>query len=79
MNQSLPDTDPTRGAYNVLAAPRVIYYEPPGQTVAAATARSNQARTPLTSAAQPCRRTAPGDSDGDGDVDSADSAAFRGA
>jgi len=78
VNQGIPNTDPSLGAYNLLAAKRVIYYEPPGQTVADAAVRSDWARNPLGLASRAYPRTAPGDFDGDGDVDVDDVDAFRG-
>lgn len=78
VNQAIPNTDPTRGAYSLLSVGRIVYYEPPGQTATTAATRSQWARNPLAFAAQPYPRMAPGDSDGDGNVDSNDLTAFRG-
>ena len=47
VNQTIPNTDPKRGEANIFSAIRVIYYEPPGKSVAAARLRQQQAMTPL--------------------------------
>jgi hypothetical protein len=47
VDHGIPNTDPSLGAFNVLTGQRVIYYESPGLTPAAAALRYDQATTPL--------------------------------
>ena len=72
INVGIPNTDPSQGAYNVLRATRVVYYEPPGQTAADAELRFDQATTPLALATAPLPEAACSDgfdNDGDGLID----------
>jgi len=72
IDQGIPNTDPSQGAYNILEATRVVYYETPGQTVADAELRFDQATTPLTLATAPLPEPACSDgmdNDGDGLID----------
>ncbi|MFQ5511214.1 MAG: T9SS type A sorting domain-containing protein [Candidatus Krumholzibacteriia bacterium] len=48
--QPIPSTDPALGAVNFMDFYRVAYAEGPGQTVALAAARNDQAKSPLTTA-----------------------------
>ena len=75
VDQAIPNTDPNLGPYNTLTTTRVVYYEPPGQTVTAASGRVAQAATPLAVMVQ-TYDPLPGDYDEDGDVDPADFAAW---
>ncbi len=47
INQQIPSTDPGLGATNYLTHTRTVYYDGPGQTVATATLRHQQATTPV--------------------------------
>ena len=53
IDAGIPNTDPSQGAYQVLRSTRVVYYDPPGQTVADAEHRFEQATTPLAIATAP--------------------------
>jgi hypothetical protein len=75
INQGIPNTDPLLGATNFLNAVRVVYYDPPGQTVPDAETRDAQARTPLTHTVTQFVRP-PWDFDYDGDVDLSDYGVF---
>jgi hypothetical protein len=68
----IPNTDPSQGAHNILESTRVVYYETPGQTVADAELRFDQATTPLELATAPLPEAACSDgidNDGDGLID----------
>jgi hypothetical protein len=47
VDYGIPNTDPSLGAFNVLTGRRVVYYESPDMTSAAAALRYDQATTPL--------------------------------
>jgi len=47
MDFGIPNTDPINPPFNQLAGTRIVYYEPPGASVADAEARAAQALTPL--------------------------------
>ncbi len=73
IDQSIPNTDPSLGTYNILRAIRIVYYETPGQAVADAELRFDQATTPLALTTAPLPE-APDcddglDNDGDGLAD----------
>jgi hypothetical protein len=75
IDQAIPNTHPG-GTYNILRATRVVYYEAPGQTVADAELRFEQATTLLTLVTAPLPE-APDcddglDNDGDGLTDFSD-------
>jgi hypothetical protein len=68
ISAEIPNTDPSQGAYNILRATRVVYYEGPGQTTADAEHRHDQALTALDLSTAPLPEPACGDgSDNDGD------------
>ena len=72
INVGIPNTDPSQGAYNILESTRVVYYEIPGQNVADAELRFDQATTPLALATAPLPEPACSDgvdNDGDGLID----------
>lgn len=47
IDHGIPNTDPSLGAFNVLTGRRIVYYESPDMTSAAAALRYAQATTPL--------------------------------
>jgi hypothetical protein len=47
INQPIPNTDPSLASFNTLTSRRIVYYEAPGQTVADAAFRHDQATTAL--------------------------------
>jgi hypothetical protein len=72
IDTGIPNTDPSQGAYNILSANRVVYYESPGQTAADAELRFDQATTPLALVTAPLPEPACSDgfdNDGDGLID----------
>jgi len=72
INQAIPNTDPLRGAANHLTVTRIDYYDAPGQTVATAALRRQQALMPLQVAATDFS----GDADCDGMADAWELAYF---
>jgi len=81
ISAAIPNTDPSQGAHNVLEATRVVYYETPGQTVADAEIRLDQATTPLLLDTAPLPEPACSDgldNDGDGLIDWDGGAAWNG-
>jgi hypothetical protein len=71
INQTIPNTHP-EGVYNILESTRVVYYETPGQTVADAELRFDQATTLLDLVTAPLPEPACSDgfdNDGDGLID----------
>ncbi len=53
VQNAIPNTDPALGAYYILEGTRVIAYDAPGKDAAFASARADEARSPLTAQATP--------------------------
>ncbi len=47
IDRNIPNTDPRRGAANILVLERIVTYDPPGLTLADAELRRDRAQTPL--------------------------------
>jgi hypothetical protein len=55
VDQTIPCTDPAQDCTNYLHSTRVMYYEPPGLTLAGAQALNDQVNTPLATTSRPWR------------------------
>lgn len=58
INQAIPNTDPSQGAFKTLLARRIVYFETPNQTPTDAIFRFDQANTPLDLVISPFEPTA---------------------